>query len=188
MTSMECTHHERRQQRQNKTAEVFTPTWLIDDMVNTLPKATWSVNKTFLDPACGNGNILVRILQRKLDKGHDPLKALQSIYGADIMADNVKECRLRLLKVASGKAKITKAMIEAVFTNVVCVPLSRFPNGSLDYDFSFAPSRSDKTIAEWDRNIEQMLANVGADGIADVGNLNGIEHETENELTGVDWQ
>lgn len=90
--------------------EVFTPRRIVDDMLNLLPDEVWSVfpQKTFLEPACGDGNFIVAILERKLDavaeawrSGALPagdtaealhfhsLAALSSLYGVDISADNV---------------------------------------------------------------------------------------------------
>ena len=178
MTPMEIANHEKRRQRRKQTAEDFTPSWLVEQMLDKLPKSTWNEGKTFLDPACGHGNMLVQVLQRKLDAGHDPLSALQSVYGTDIMSDNVKECRLRLLAVVSKQAKVTKAMIEAVFTNIVTTPISRFENGSLDYDFDFPPTTAEKTVDEWKKNIKEMLAKIDIDGLT--AGLEDSEAEQED--------
>ena len=101
-----------REARKKQTAECFTPPFLTNEMLDKLteyaPKHFWKdEDKTFLDPACGNGNLLVEVLKRKLHYKHDPLKALQSLYGTDIMADNVKECRQRLLKSGGGSEETT---------------------------------------------------------------------------------
>lgn len=83
--------------------EVFTPTNIVKDMCDMLGKEcpeTWTdINKTFLEPACGNGNFLAEIYERKLklcSSSADALRALHSIYGIDIQADNVEESRQRL--------------------------------------------------------------------------------------------
>lgn len=65
-------------------------------MLDKLPKSMWKEEKTFCDPTCGNGNMLVEILKRKLAKGHDPVRALNTLYGVDIMRNNIDECRMRL--------------------------------------------------------------------------------------------
>lgn len=80
--------------------EVFTPTALVSEMLDKLPPDSWLPDKTFLEPSCGTGNFLVQILQRKLDAGHPPLVALSTIYGVDIMKDNVNESRKRMLQIA----------------------------------------------------------------------------------------
>ena len=150
MSPLETTNHEKRQARRKKTAEDFTPSWLVDQMLDELPESTWQKDKTFLDPACGNGNMLVRVLLRKLSKGHPPLQVLQTIFGTDIMPDNVNECRFRLLQIVSPRVRITEEMVRTVFTNIVCTPKHKFKNGSLDYDFSFPPTKNGmKTIQKW---------------------------------------
>lgn len=141
-----------RAARAKMTAEIFTPLKTVNEMLELLPIETWEENKTFLDPACGNGNILIEVLRRKLLLGHEPLNSLQTIYGADIMSDNVRECRFRLLNMISQKSEITEEMIRVVFSNIVCT--NRLPKGSLDYDFSFPSSRAEKNYL---RNIKMKI-------------------------------
>ena len=82
-------------------AEVFTPSWLVKDMCDLIPDSVWdNIDSTFLEPACGNGNFLVEIYRRKLKlckDEKDGLKALASMVGIDIQADNCEECRKRLM-------------------------------------------------------------------------------------------
>jgi SAM-dependent methyltransferase len=85
--------------RVKELGEVFTPAALVSEMLDKLPADCWLPDKTFLEPSCGNGNFLVAILERKLDMGHPPLQALATIYGVDIMEDNIVESRARMEKV-----------------------------------------------------------------------------------------
>jgi hypothetical protein len=140
---------QKRKKRQKQTAEVFTPPSLVNDMLNKLPKSVWFKNKTFCDPACGNGNFLIWILLRKIAKGHKPLEALKTVYGADIMRDNIQECRLRLLKVISLFEKVTEEHIKAIFWNIVWINMHRHPGGSLDYDFSFKNRPKIANVKQW---------------------------------------
>ena len=67
------------------------------------------VGTRFLEPACGSGNFLVQILQRKLaavqlkygnsdfERHHYALLALMCIYGIELLPDNIAECRHNLL-------------------------------------------------------------------------------------------
>jgi SAM-dependent methyltransferase len=88
--------------RVKELGEVFTPPELVDEMLDRLPAEVWQdPGKTFLDPACGTGNFLVAVVRRKVEAGAQPLQALSTTYGIDIMEDNVAECRERLLE-ASG--------------------------------------------------------------------------------------
>lgn len=78
-------------------AEVYTPQWLVKDMVALTDAAI--PEKSVLEPACGNGNFLAEILSQKLDNSKDINEAflsLKSLYGIDIQHDNVIETRERL--------------------------------------------------------------------------------------------
>ena len=87
-------------QRVKDFAEVFTPKHIVKDMCDLVPAEMWvNVDTTFLEPACGTGNFLVEILERKFKlckDWEDGLRALKSIYGIDIQQDNVEETKLRL--------------------------------------------------------------------------------------------
>ena len=81
--------------------EVFTPEHIVKDMCDLIPDDAWTIKSTFLEPCCGNGNFLVEIYRRKLElckNEKDGLKALASIVGIDIQADNCEESRKRLMK------------------------------------------------------------------------------------------
>lgn len=87
-------------QRVKDFAEVFTPAHIVKDMCDLVPEEMWvSVDTTFLEPACGNGNFLAEILGRKFkqcENWQEGLKALNSVYGMDIQQDNVEETKIRL--------------------------------------------------------------------------------------------
>ena len=140
---------EKRKERVKNTAEIFTPDWLVKEMVDKLPKELWKEGEPFCDPACGDGNFLVEILSRKINKGHNPLEALKTIYGADIMSDNIKECRMRLIEIVQKHEPLTLNHVKAVMRNIVWVNPKKFPNGSLDYDFNFTNSIKDKDAQKW---------------------------------------
>ena len=81
--------------------EVFTPPWMVEAMLNLVKGETERIDSRFLEPACGSGNFLVRILQRKLaavelkfgksdfERRHYALLALMCIYGIELLADNI---------------------------------------------------------------------------------------------------
>ena len=54
-------------QRVADHGEVFTPKWLVDDMLDLVKDETARIDSRFLEPACGSGNFLVPVLERKLD-------------------------------------------------------------------------------------------------------------------------
>lgn len=87
-------------QRVKDFAEVFTPKHIVKDMCDLVPEEMWvNVETTFLEPACGTGNFLAEILERKFKlckDWEDGLKALNSVYGIDIQVDNVEETKIRL--------------------------------------------------------------------------------------------
>lgn len=96
-------------QRVADHGEVFTPHWLVRAMLNLVQGEAERITARFLEPACGSGNFLVPVLQRKLaavqqqygasdfEKRHYALLALMCCYGIELLADNVAECRTRLL-------------------------------------------------------------------------------------------
>lgn len=94
--------------------EVFTPDWMVEDMLDLVKDETNRIDSRVLEPACGNGNFLTQILQRKLaavelrygksdlERHLYALLALMCIYGIEVLADNITECRANLLKIFSG--------------------------------------------------------------------------------------
>ena len=89
---------ERDQARVKATGEVFTPTQLVNEVLDQLPQELFSnPTKTFIDPACGDGQFLSEVLIRKLENNIEFEVALSTIYGVDLMADNVKLTQERLL-------------------------------------------------------------------------------------------
>lgn len=98
-------------QRVAERGEVFTAEREVNAMLDLVKQETERIDSRFLEPACGNGNFLVEILRRKLEvvrrqyqKQLSELElqttiALSSIYGVDIMRDNVEECCQRLLDI-----------------------------------------------------------------------------------------
>jgi type I restriction-modification system DNA methylase subunit len=89
---------EREKSRVKATGEVFTPTPLVQEILDQLPAELFTdPGKTYLDPSCGDGQFLSEVLIRKVENGIDFETALSTIYGVDLMPDNVKLCQDRLL-------------------------------------------------------------------------------------------
>ena len=90
-------------ERVSKFAEVFTAEREVKAMCDLIPSEIWeNIGSTFLEPDCGNGNIIAEILERKLSRcenAEQGLTALKSIYGIDIQQDNVEESKLRLFDI-----------------------------------------------------------------------------------------
>ena len=92
-------------------AEVFTPEWLVEAMLDLVKDESTRIDSRFLEPACGSGNFLVKVLQRKLaavetkygnsdfERRHYALLAVMCTYGIELLADNIAECRENLLAI-----------------------------------------------------------------------------------------
>ena len=81
-----------------KFGEFFTPTPLANRMLDKFSEDSWHSKGTFLDPTCGNGQLLVEVIRRKLMKGHPAIQALFTTYGVEIQNKNTVECRKRILE------------------------------------------------------------------------------------------
>jgi SAM-dependent methyltransferase len=98
-------------QRARDHGEVFTAEREVNAMLDLVHAETERIDSRFLEPACGNGNFLAEILRRKLrivrgryrasqtEFDRYAVLAVSSIYGIDILEDNVQNCRRRLREV-----------------------------------------------------------------------------------------
>lgn len=114
-------------ERVDNLGEVFTPENIVSHMLQKIPKEYWETDKTFLEPTCGTGNFLVEILKKKVKHGNTVLDSLKTIYGIDIMEDNVIESRKRLFKVANdlGLEQDTwNEAIKIIKQNIICGNIS----------------------------------------------------------------
>lgn len=128
--------------RVKATGEVFTPTPLVQEILDQLPKEVFTdPTKTFLDPSCGDGQFLGEVLIRKVKNGATFEQALATIYGVDLMQDNVDLCRERLL---CGRTDL-KHIVEQ---NIVCAD-------ALKYKYDFKPM-DDKRRKQEDRKRKQQ--------------------------------
>lgn len=92
----------RSKERIMETGEVFTPPAITNEILDHLSEEMWEPHRTFLDPAAGEGHMIVEIYKRKIATGSTPTEALSTIYGIDIMRDNVLVCREKLLELAGN--------------------------------------------------------------------------------------
>jgi hypothetical protein len=98
-------------QRVKDHGEVFTPEHIVYDMLDLVKNETERIESRFLESACGDGNFLVPILERKLEEVEKKYKssqiefermaflAVSSIYGVELLQDNVKICIERLYNI-----------------------------------------------------------------------------------------
>lgn len=121
---------ERDKLRIKQTAEVFTPTPLVQEILDKLetqdPTMFTDATKTFLDNSCGDGQFLSEVVIRKIERSGCSLEqALSTTYGVELMEDNVKECRKRL-----AGPNPTPEILRIVENNIV-------NHDALTYDYSF---------------------------------------------------
>ena len=95
--------------------EVYTRKREVNAMLDLVKQETERIDSRFLEPACGTGNFLTEILERKLrvvksrykksqlEYGRNAVLAVTSIYGIDLLEDNIHECRKRLFNIFNQK-------------------------------------------------------------------------------------
>ena len=100
--------------------EVFTPQWLVEKMLDLVKDETERIDSRFLEPACGSGNFLIPVLQRKLaavevkfgksdfEKQQYALLAIMCTYGIELLTDNIAECRANMLEVFADYLNLTE--------------------------------------------------------------------------------
>jgi hypothetical protein len=109
----------RTKQRVVDHGEVFTPPWMVEAMLDLVKDETTRIDSRFLESACGSGNFVAKILQRKLaaveltyshsefERKHYALWALMCIYGIELLDDNIQECRKKLVDIFSQYLDLT---------------------------------------------------------------------------------
>ena len=130
-------------ERVAKHGEVFTNLREVNAMLDLVQSQIESMDKTFLEPACGNGNFLAEILRRRMvvlnrkygksrfEYEAKAVEAVAHLYGIELWADNVNECRQRLLQVfeqhylsafrpSEHFPKIQAAIRHILQKNIVC--------------------------------------------------------------------
>ncbi|MBX7062413.1 MAG: hypothetical protein K1X52_12205 [Pyrinomonadaceae bacterium] len=113
-------------QRVSDHGEVYTNPREVNAMLDLVKQETERIDSRFLEPACGHGNFLTAILERKLDVVEQRYKksqleferysvlAVGSIYGIDLLEDNIVQARERLLEIFSERySRLFKAEIKA---------------------------------------------------------------------------
>lgn len=105
MTLSDAQRLVKSKQRVADHGEVFTPAWMVEDMLDLVKHESERIDSRVLEPACGSGNFLVPVLSRKFatvqarhgksefEKRHYALLALMCVYGIELLEDNAEECR-----------------------------------------------------------------------------------------------
>jgi hypothetical protein len=136
---------ERDRLRVKETAEVFTPTPLVQEMLDKLPQELFSDStKTFLDPSCGDGQFLSEVIIRKMERSNCTLtQALSTTYGVELMEDNVKLCKERL-----AGPNPTQEIWNILDKNIVCAD-------ALTYHYRF--DGTPPTISETELKLSKFF-------------------------------
>jgi hypothetical protein len=144
-------------QRVADHGEVFTPAWLVEKMLDLVKDETVRIDSRFLEPACGSGNFLVPVLQRKLaavqakygrnafERRHFALLALMCIYGIELLPDNIAECRANLLEVFADYLALSEE--DDLYQAASAVLALNLVHG--DAMTMRAPSGDPITVVEW---------------------------------------
>ena len=118
-------------ERVRTRGEVFTAAREVNAMLDLVKDETENIDATFLEPACGTGNFLDEVLRRKLavcqkrygksaaDYEKFSFLACTTLYGVDIMADNVERCRERLFETWEASFGTTHRTVAVSATGVV---------------------------------------------------------------------
>ncbi len=138
-------------QRVSDHGEVFTSEREVNAMLDLVKQETERIDSRFLEPACGTGNFLVEILRRKLKViSHRYSKnqieyerytfvAASSLYGIDILNDNIEQCRARLFE-------IIKANYEDIFKGKVNIEFLKSIKFVLDRNLIYGDALTLKTV------------------------------------------
>jgi hypothetical protein len=144
-------------QRVADHGEVFTPAWLVEAMLDLVKDESERIDSRFLEPACGSGNFLLPVLQRKLaavelkfgksefEKRHYALFGLMCMYGIELLDDNVAECRANLLEILAAYLAVDE-------TDDIYQAAARVLRDNIVHGDALAMTTSDGdpiTFAEW---------------------------------------
>lgn len=105
-----------------KLGQFWTPIEIINKMMDKIPEDTWKdPTKTFLDPTMGSGNIILGMLNRRINEYNiDPKQALQTTYGIEINIDTYYQALIRISDFMSNFIEIDDEIHDLIKKNFVC--------------------------------------------------------------------
>lgn len=112
-------------ERVRKFGEVFTPEWVVRDMLDMLEQESpgcFAPDKTFLEPTCGEGAFVVEILRRKFERCRtrkDFTVALESVYGFEIQGENVRACIRNVTELCYHYFRPTKQELQIINDHII---------------------------------------------------------------------
>jgi light-regulated signal transduction histidine kinase (bacteriophytochrome) len=117
---------ERDRLRQKETAEVFTPTDYVQQILDEEEQNSANMFKdwtnTYMDNSCGDGQFLSEVVIRKMERSGCTLEqALSTTYGVELMEDNVKLCKERL-----AGPNPTQEILDILDRNIVCADALKY--------------------------------------------------------------
>lgn len=191
-------------ERVSEHGEVYTAEREVNNMLDLVKSESERIDSRFLEPACGDGNFLSVILQRKLDTVRKKYRrnladyekyailALSSLYGVDILEDNISECRDRLGKIWLKNYKscarknadpiLSKCIAYILSHNILCGnALTMLTNDNRPIIFSQWDFTSGFNIKRKDYRLDELVSG---------GNNNEQMRmfEDENNLMATKWE
>ncbi len=184
--------------RIEKFGEVFTSEREVNAMLDLVADETNRIDSRFLEPACGSGNFLIEVVKRKMltvearYAKHQPdfeqyaFLALSSVYGIDLLEDNVIECRDRLLnhslsiydkKFASSQCEKFKSALKFVLGKNILIGDAltlRLPHSDQPIVFSEWNLVSGNKVRRIDYTLTNLIAYQPFEGdslFSDLGDL-----------------
>ncbi len=156
--------------RISEFGEVFTAEREVTAMIDLVSNEAERIDSRFLEPACGDGNFLNEILKRKLEivknkyrKDKTDFKkyvfiAVSSIYGIDILADNVISCQQRLMTLVKLECSgLLDEKHEDNFFDIVEFLLSKNIIHGDALSLNYAASTKPIVFSEWSMVSEGMI-------------------------------
>ena len=135
------------QEAVKKHGAVYTPLHIVKEMLELIPESAWAdPGFVFLEPACGTGNFLVPILEKRLDNDIDVLTALNTMIGMDIDKEAIQQAKYNLYNTAISAIsshrppRNTKIHIACLIeNNIFCVDdsLKWLEAGMCDFRYAF---------------------------------------------------
>ena len=189
-------------QRVVERGEVFTAEREVNDMLDMVAQECRRIDSRFLEPACGDGNFLAEILRRKLgaagkkydespsDYEKNAVLAASSIYGVDIMLDNIIRCRQRMLEIWNEEYKAvcgnecgrkTQDDVKHIFEkNIVCgnaLSLMRADENGCDTKLPIVFSEWTAVSPAGLRQKDYVFSEILMDGAVGDENVSGLKFD-----------
>lgn len=119
------TEHLTKAERIRQFGEVFTPlptVWQMLDTLEARDPTVFDPARTFLEPACGDGAFVVEILRRKFERCRRPADyrtALESFYGFELQADNVRACIRNVIELCYQYFRPTRKDMQIINDHII---------------------------------------------------------------------